>query len=65
MVPQSTNEVTIMHIDPIISTASMVIVAIIIGLLSTSFIGLVTFAGLYATGLLGDKIMGNIPNTHD
>lgn len=54
-----------MHINPIISTVSMVIVAIIIGLMSTSFIGLVTFAGLYAVGIIGDKIMGNIPNTHD
>ncbi len=53
------------QIDPIISIVSMVIVATIVGFMSTSFIGLVTFAVLYAAGILGDKIMGNVPNHHD
>lgn len=53
------------QIDPTISVISMAIISAIIGYMSTSFIGLVTFAGLYAVGVLGDKIMGNIPNTHD
>jgi hypothetical protein len=53
------------QIDPIISVIAMAAVAVVIGLMSTYFIGIVTFAGLYVTGLLGDKIMGNIPNSHD
>jgi len=53
------------QIDPIISIIGMIVVSAIIGIFSNSTIGIVVFGTLYSIGLIGDKIMGKIPTTHD
>ncbi len=66
MYTQSTNEVTVMkQIDPIISLVAILIVSTVIGIMSTTAIGTGVFLLLFLVGEAGNKILGDVPNTHD
>lgn len=53
------------QIDPILSIIGMIVVSIIAALISTPVIGIIIFVVLFVAGIIGDKIMGNLPSTHD